>query len=281
MAHTVRIAAAAAALCLAAQAAPARAQKKAPARRPADPAASARIDLAAARAALSAADVDAAAAAAARLGQVRDPRALDALLDALAAGVHPAVAEAALAAIARHAAPRSVDVVRHYARHRSPRVRAAAVAALGAVDDARAAAAVLAALRDGHADVRAAAAKVVAARRLRAGIEPLLALLRKGDEAAADALATLADPELARAVAEQLGAAPDAVLARCLGAILMRPDFKPEAARVEVVRALGKIAGTEAIEQLTTYIASTPEKPPRLSRREAEAIVEQRLAEGQ
>ena len=36
----------------------------------------------------------------------------------------------------------------------------------------------------------------------------------------------------------------------------------------------------DALEQLTTYVASTPEKPPRQSRREAEVLIEQRLAGG-
>ena len=39
-------------------------------------------------------------------------------------------------------------------------------------------------------------------------------------------------------------------------------------------------AFVRALEQLTTYVASIPEKPPRQSRREAEAIVEARLTGG-
>jgi hypothetical protein len=46
------------------------------------------------------------------------------------------------------------------------------------------------------------------------------------------------------------------------------------------VRALGKVPGNEALEQLTTYVASVPENPPRQSRREAEAIIEARLGGG-
>jgi hypothetical protein len=57
----------------------------------------------------------------------------------------------------------------------------------------------------------------------------------------------------------------------------MRPDFKPEEARVEVVKALGKIPGNDSLEQLTNYIGAIPEKPPRDSRNEAENIVEARL----
>ena len=43
---------------------------------------------------------------------------------------------------------------------------------------------------------------------------------------------------------------------------------------IQVVRALGKVPGSEAVEQLSSYIEKTPEKPPRQSRREAEAIIE-------
>jgi HEAT repeat protein len=159
-------------------------------------------------------------------------------------------------------------------------VRAAAVAAVGSLDDSRAVTAVLAALTDNDDTVRAAAAKVIGDRGIKTGIEPLLELLKKGDEASGDALAALATPDLAKEVGELIGVAPNAQLSRCLGAILMRPGFKPEEARVEVVRALGKVPGNEALEQLTTYVASVPENPPRQSRREAEAIVEARLTGG-
>lgn len=236
----------------------------------------ANVNVAEERAALLGDDADRAAAAAANLA-IKKPGALDALIDGLAMGLHPTVAVAALDALAAHGDARAFDVAAHYAHHRNARIRAAAVRALGTLDDARAQQAVLAALHDGHVDVRAAAAQVVADKKLKKGIEPLMALLTKGDEAAASALAALADPALAAAIGELIGTAPDALLARCLGMILLRPDFKPESARVEVVRALGKVPGNEALEQLTNYVASTPENPPRQSRREAEALVEARL----
>lgn len=214
------------------------------------------------------------------LGRTNDSRALTVLLDSLALGLHPKVAAAALASVAAHGDVKAYDTVAYFAHYRDPHVRAAAVGALASLDDSRAIEGVLAALRDGDKSVRAAASEAVAARSIKRGIEPMLELLKRGDDAVVQPLAKMADPDLARAIGELIGAAPDALTAACLGAILLKPSFKPEAARVEVVRALGKIAGSEAVEQLTTYIEKIPEKPPRQSRREAEALVEARLTGG-
>jgi HEAT repeat protein len=280
MSYKTRMAAVALVLCTAvpalAQKQPPRADKPPRAAKAKVDKATGKVDVAKERAALFGADAQAAAAAATRLGQASQAGALDALLDGLALGLDPTVAAAALEGLARHADPRAFDVLDHYRHYRTPRVRAAAVEGLGALDDARAAGGVLHALHDGDALVRAAAARVVAARKLQKGVELLLALLQKGDEGSVEPLAQMASAELAKEVAELIGVAPDGLLARCLGMILLRPDFKEEA-RLEVVRAIGKISGDEALEQLTTYVASVPENPPRQSRREAEAIVEARL----
>ena len=137
---------------------------------------------------------------------------------------------------------------------------------------------VLAGLRDPEPAVRAAAAGVARDRRLTEAIEPMVALLGRGDDAAGQALAALADVELARVLAEKVGSVPDPVLARCLGAVLARPDFGPDEARVQVVIALAKVPGPEAIEQLSTYVAAATKSAE--SRRQAEAAIEQRLGGG-
>jgi len=230
--------------------------------------------------ALVGADLDAATRAAALLGKDRSQAGLDALLDALALGLHPQVAVAALDALAARKKPAALDTLVAYSEHRNPKVRAGAVSALAAIDDRRTEKHILAALHDGHVSVRAAGAAAVAARKLKAGIDPLMLLLVKGDEATAPALAALADPELAKNVAETIGKAPDALVARCLGGILARPDFKPDSARVEVVRALGRIEAQEALEQLTTYVSSVPKNPPRQSRKEAEQLIQLKLGGG-
>jgi HEAT repeat protein len=232
-------------------------------------------------AAVAGGDVDRAAKAAELLGRAADRQAaMTGLIDALYLGLHPKVAAPALASLGAIGSAKALPAIQIYAHHRDRRVRAAAVAALGGIDDPRAVEAVLAALRDGHKDVRAAAVAVIGKRSIKRGIEPMMELLKKGDEAPAEALAAMADADLALALGELIGVAPDAALARAFGLILMRPSFQPEGARVQVVRTLGKIPGTEAIEQLTSYIESIPEKPPRQSRREAEALIEARLTGG-
>jgi HEAT repeat protein len=158
-------------------------------------------------------------------------------------------------------------------------VRAAAAAALGVYKGSEALDALIAALGDHEPRVRGGAARGAAAGKVAKAAPTLLILLGRGEEPAADALAAIADVELTRVIAEQVGRAPDDVLARCLGAILRRPDFKPESARVEVVRTLGKMGTAPAAAALADYVSETPEKPPRQSRREAEALVE-RLLEG-
>jgi HEAT repeat protein len=263
------------ALALAPAAAQAQRKKKPATARTAAPA-----PIAEAARALAGADLDAAAKAAAVLGRDRSQAGLDALLDALALGLHPQVAIAALDGLAARKKPAALDTLVAYREHRNPKVRASAVVALAALDDRRVDKHILAALHDGDVKVRAAAAGAVAQRKLRGGVEPLLRLLTKGDEAAAPALAALADPELARRVAETIGKAPDRLVALCLGAMLVRPDFKPDGARVELVRALGRIEAGEALEQLTSYLSSVPKNPPRQSRKEAERLIQIKLGGG-
>ena len=237
-------------------------------------------DLAPEIAALGGADVEAAAKAAELLGALDVPAAHEALLDELALGLPPSVAVPAIAALAEHPAPPDVVSLRRYAGHHNPSVRSAALDALAMYPDPAAHAAVLVAFHDPIATVRAAAAAAAAKGRIREAVEPLLALLALGEEPAARALAVLADVELARVIGEKLGQVPDASLALCLGLILKRPDFGPDTARVQVVRAIAKIQGAEAITALTDYIDATPKNPPRPSRHEAEGVVEARLAGG-
>lgn len=230
------------------------------------------VDVLEKRAVVTGADKAAAAAAAAALGESDEPAAHEALLDALALGLDPEVAIAALDAVGKHPGAGDAAVLGFYARYRDNDVRAAAVGALGP-DTAKV---LISALGDGDAKVRAAAADAAARRKVKAAVEPLLKLMAKNDEPAAMALAMLADVELARVVAEQLGRVPDDLLAQCLGAMLLRADFGPEKARVEVVRAIDKIAGAAATKALGDYVSATPEKPPRPSRAEAEKLFDER-----
>jgi HEAT repeat protein len=252
--------------------------KKKKAKEPA--AAPVNVDVTATRKELFGEDADKAAAAATRLGQSRQGGALDALLDALAMGLHPRVAVAAIDAVAAHKDPSAIDSLLHYARNRNPEVRSHTIAALGLLDDKRAALAWKRAFRDGDHTVRAAASKIALNRREAGAVPELLALMKKGDDSAPAALAAVANPETAVKVGELIGEAPDRLIAECLGALLLRTDLGKEDIYVEMVRALGKIPGEEAVVALTAYISATPEKPVRQSRREAQTIYEQRLGGG-
>jgi hypothetical protein len=202
------------------------------------------------------------AARADRVDRTRD----EALLDALALGLPPAEARAALDAAA--AIPGAEAVLAGYTRARDPSLRAHAVAALGAGPR------VLAALGDPDADVRAAAGTALAARRDGRAVAPLLALLARGDPVAAAPLAALANAGVARAVAELVGRAPDALLARTVGLMLLRRDLGPDTVYLALVRALGGLPGADAVAALRAYVAAAA--PGRPSRREAETLAEAR-----
>jgi HEAT repeat protein len=228
-------------------------------------------------AALAGTDVEAAARAADRLGASPSPAAHEALLEALAMGLPGPVAVPAFAALVRHPAPPDVAALRRYAGHRTESVRAAALGALAVYPDPDARATIAGGLRDPSQGVRAAAAGAAAKGRVRSAVEPLFLLLARGEEPAARALAALADPALAERIAGQHGKVPESSLVLCLGAILGRADFGPDPARVEVVRAIGKIADPSAVAALTAYLDTAPKTPPRPSRLEAQMIVEARL----
>lgn len=232
---------------------------------------------AAAVAALNGDELEAAAKAAEMLGANASPAAHEALLDALALGLSPAVAVPAMTALGMHPAPSDVVAIKRYAGHHTPGVRIVALTTLAMYPDPVAQAVVIAGLHDPVGMVRTAAAGAAGRGRIKGAIEPLLALLAKGEDTSARALAQLADPDLARRLADQLGKVPDASLALALGAILKRPDFGPDEARVQIVRAIAKIQDPAAVAALTDYLDGSPKTPPRPSRGEAQMVVDARL----
>lgn len=238
------------------------------------------IDLAPVVAQLASANLEEAAKAADTLGAQAEPAAHDALLDALAFGLPADVAIPAIHALAQHPAPPDVPALRRYAEHRNPAVRGSALGALALYPDPAAHALVIAGMHDPVGIVRAAACGAASQGHVREALDTLFALLARGEEPAARALAQMADAELARRIGDQLGKVPDATLALALGALLKRSDFGPDAARVEVVHALAKITDSSATSALTDYIDATPKNPPRQSRAEAEKIVTARLGGG-
>src|SRR4051794_22444314 len=171
----------------------------------------ARADSAALGQELGGADDGRAGEAAAKLGQSADPKAVDALLEALGNGPPPKVAAAALKALGGKKDVRVVPALVEWAHHRTPEVRKAALAALATSpaapgqSDKRAMAALVAALGDSDAEVRAAAARGVGDRRERSAETRLIKLMEHRDASAATALAAIATPELAHRLSEMLG----------------------------------------------------------------------------
>ncbi|HUS27384.1 MAG TPA: hypothetical protein VMZ53_02715 [Kofleriaceae bacterium] len=240
----------------------------------------AKVDLAPVQAQLAGANQEQAVRAAEQLGQSTDPAAHEALLDALAFGMQPAVAIASIKALSAHPAPADVNALTRYATHHNPSVRSASFSVLALYPDPTAQKAIVRGLHDMLPAVRAAAAAAAAKGRVRISVEPLMELLARGEQPASAALAAMADVDLARKIGDQLGKISDAMLAQTLGAILKRSDFSSDPARVEIVRAIGKIQGPEAITALTDYIDATPKNPPRQSREEAQKMVDARLGGG-
>lgn len=240
----------------------------------------AKVELAPTIAAINGASVDAAVKAAEALGASPEPAAHDALLDALAMGLPPTVAIVAVGALLQHPAPPDVTALKRYAGHRNPMVRSAAYGSLAMYPDPVARKALVAGLRDMTAAVRAAAAAAAAKGRVREAVEPLFELLARNEEPAAKALAAMADADLARKIGEQFGKVPEPILATTLGMVLKRTDFGPDPARVELVRAIGKMQDPKATAVLTEYVEATPKNPPRASRQEAQKMVEARVGGG-
>lgn len=258
---------------------PAAKAKKARAKK-APKAAAVKVDLAPAISALNGGNNDAAVKAAATLATSADPAAHEALLDALAFGMPPAVAIAAMNALTAHAAPPDVAALVRYAGHHNPSVRSAAVSALAMYPAPAARKALVGGLRDMNPGVRAAAASAASKAKAKDAVDAMLMLLARGEESASTALAAMADADLARKLGDQLGKVPDAMLAKTLGLVLKRPDFGPDSARVALVRAIGKIQDASAVAALTDYLDATPKNPPRESRQEAQKMVEARLGGG-
>jgi len=214
--------------------------------------------------------------AAHKLGELADPKALDAMLDGLATGAPPRVQATLLGGLAGKKDTRAVEVLKHYAKNRNPELRKKAVSALGDLPDARALPTLVEALSDSVEEVRAAAAMALGKRKERSAEGKLIKLMQHKDEAGAKALALIGTPELARKIGELIGQVPDALLCTALGDMLKRADFGPEPIRVEVVKTLSKVPGVDSTTALVEYVTATEKDKQRPSRLEAQKIIDQR-----
>ncbi|HEY4057033.1 MAG TPA: HEAT repeat domain-containing protein [Kofleriaceae bacterium] len=227
-------------------------------------------------AALNGPDVEAAAKAAESLGANDGAAAKDALLEALALGMPAEVAVPAIRSVALHPEATDVPTLLRYANHINPTVRDAAITALGAYSQKEAQDKIIERIGDSVQIVRATASATASKAKIKSAIDPMMVLLARGEEGPAHALAAMADPDLARRIADQLGKVPDATLAMCLGEILVRADFGPDTARVEVVRAIGKIQDESAVHALVDYVSSTPKTDKSTAKTEAQGIIKAR-----
>ncbi len=224
---------------------------------------------------LSSEDEEIAQAAAAKLGGLRAPQASRPLIEALAAGLAPTVAVAALAGLGKLGDPRALGVLALYAGNLNVPVRTAAVKALGDLREAGAAELLLGRLGDSEASVRAAAAEALAARRETRAEKRLFALVARNDAGAAGPLGKLMAPDAVPRLAELRGRVDDDVLATALGELLKRPDV-PDRLRLDVVSTLGRIPGAAVTTALVEYLASIPDSEQRPSKEEAQKLLDQR-----
>lgn len=255
-----------------------------------------------------------AAAAARKLGEAKTLTAQAALLDALAIGVSPKVAAAALSAVSSLRSADALPILELYAHHRNPDLRKRAtqglVALVVAPEETAPAAKpqvgkkpaklvttkpgvpheelapkivpqLIASLSDGSAEVRQVAAEALGLRREKSAEPALIKLLQRKDTAAPEALGLIGGPDTARALGEMLGTVPNYLVTATLGALLKRSDFGPEPVRTEVVKMLGKMPGDQPVDFLSDYVKATDtdkESKARPSRAEAQKIIEQRTA---
>lgn len=252
-------------------------------------------------------DEQAAAAAAQKLGALASPAANEVLLGELSTGLSPKVAMAALDALAAQkvaaADVQLLPVLSLYARHRNLELRRRAVTAVAALPESPASAGtvvplLVGALGDASSEVRAVAAQALGARHEKSAEPALIKLLLRKDPAAPAALGQVGGPDTARALSEMIGNVPDRMILETLGELLKRPDFGPEQVRVQVVKTIGKMPGSQTLDILTDYVKQTapaaaqaaggkpaakagkdaPKEGPRPSRIEAQKIIEQRTA---
>lgn len=254
-----------------------------------------------------------------KLGALDTPRSTEILLGELSLGLTPKVSGAVLDVLAARRSAESLPLLSVYARHRNPELRKRAVSALAALvlppkapevkegsaagakpaaDKARKPAVppapsltpaqqatvvplLIAALSDANADVRGVAAEALGARREKAAEPALIKLLLRKDSVAPAALGQIGGAETARSLAEMIGNVPDRLLGETLGMLLLRADFGPDPLRLEVVKTLGKLSGSQPIDLLNDYVQATAKDKAdkaRPSRVEAQKIIEQRTA---
>ena len=174
------------------------------------------------------------------LGELQDPRAIDALVQALKTDTDARVREAAAEALGQIDNPRAVPgLIAALASEKVPAVREKIAAALGEIGDARAVEPLGAAVRDPEAQVRREVVQALGQLESRAAVPMLIPALKDSDV------------ETRRHAAEALGQleSPDALDA--LAAATKDADAE---VRKEAVEALGQIQDKKALAALSAAV---------------------------
>jgi len=174
------------------------------------------------------------------LGQLADPRAIDALVEVLRTDSDARVREAAASALGSIESPRAVPgLVAALGNERTASVRAKIAWALGEIEDARAVDALGSALRDQSVEVRRQAVWALGNIESADAVPSLIPLLRDSDT------------ETRKQAAWALGEIenPDAVTALSAAAKDPNPDV-----RDQVIWALGEIGNERALPALTAAL---------------------------
>jgi HEAT repeat protein len=180
------------------------------------------------------------------LGATAHPSAVEPLIGAIRdaeKASSPAAAQVRAAAVAalQRIGPAAASLLRLAASDRSPRLREAAIEALGGIGDPEAVPTLVAALGDERSNVRQAAARALARARTPDCVTALLASLHHRD------------PSTRRSVLEALGEAGDPRAAEALSRVLAERE-RP--VRDAAVRALGRIASPNAVDALVAAYQS-------------------------
>jgi hypothetical protein len=217
-----------------------------------------------------------AAGAAAKIGASTDGKATAVLLDALALGGSPKVQSSIIEALGVRKDPKAFAVLVAYATNRTPEVRKRAVMALSSLPGDKMVPMLIERLGDPVEEVRGAAAAALGKRREKSAEPRLIKLFLHKDLAAATALGQMGTADLAHRISEMIGQVPDALLCQALGEMLKRPDFGPDPVRLEIVKTLSRVPGSDSTGTLIEYVTVTEKDKTRPSRVEAQRIVDER-----
>ena len=175
------------------------------------------------------------------LGQLSDPRAIDALAEAMRNDTDPRVREAAASALGEIDSPRAVPaLIAALGAERVVAVRAKIAWALGEIEDARAVDVLSTALRDQAVEVRRQAVWALGEIESPAAVPMIITALRDSD------------PEMRKQAASALGEIGSADAVTALSAATKDPDAE---VRDQAVSALGEIADARALPALTAALS--------------------------